>query len=82
VAIKVIERKSIQNNSIFRTLLGNEINILKANNYKSLLRLYDYYETVNNIYIVTEFCADGIEIKHYIRGFIIYNKKERIHTRA
>lgn len=62
MAIKVIERKSVQNNSIFRTLLGNEINILKANNYKSLLRLYDYYETVNNIYIVTEFCADGIEI--------------------
>ncbi|CAD8169085.1 unnamed protein product [Paramecium pentaurelia] len=71
VAIKIIDRKSIQNNQIFRSLLVNEINILKSVDNKCLLKLYNYLETMNNIYIITEFCSDGdlqsiIEKKGYL----------------
>ncbi|CAD8099760.1 unnamed protein product [Paramecium sonneborni] len=55
VAIKIIDRKSIQNNQIFRNLLVNEINILKSVDNKCLLKLYKYLETINDIYIVTEY---------------------------
>lgn len=47
------------NSEIFLSLLRNEIEVLKMCDNPNLLKLYDVYNTVNNIYIVTEYCNQG-----------------------
>jgi serine/threonine-protein kinase ULK/ATG1 len=42
-----------------KELLDNEIKILRSINHPHILKLYDIYYTVNNCYIITEYCAGG-----------------------
>ncbi|CAD8056841.1 unnamed protein product [Paramecium sonneborni] len=58
VAIKQIDKK--QTKGIFEQMLRNEINILKQLNHSYILKMYAYYETANNYYIITEFCETDI----------------------
>ncbi|CAD8059815.1 unnamed protein product [Paramecium sonneborni] len=58
VAIKQIDKKKIK--GIFEQMLRNEINILKLLNHQYILKMYAYYETANNYYIITEFCETDI----------------------
>lgn len=57
VAIKQIEKKSVQ--GVFKTMLRNEIEILKKANHKYILKLHNFYETPNNFYFVTDYCDTG-----------------------
>lgn len=58
VAIKVINRQSITDNYMYETL-KSEVNILKNLNHQNIVKLYDVLDTVNNIYIITEYCNGG-----------------------
>ncbi|CAK88001.1 unnamed protein product (macronuclear) [Paramecium tetraurelia] len=58
VAIKQIDKKQIK--GIFEQMLRNEINILKQLNHQYILKMYAYYETSNNFYIITEFCETDV----------------------
>ena len=40
-------------------VLMNEIETLKRLKNENILRLYDVYNTVNNTYIITEYCDSG-----------------------
>ncbi len=40
-------------------VLSNEIETLKKLKCENTLRLHDVYHTVNNTYIITEFCEQG-----------------------
>jgi len=37
-------------------LLKNEINVLKKLKNINILDMYDFYQTNNNVYIITEIC--------------------------
>jgi serine/threonine protein kinase len=42
-----------------REMLESEITILKSIDHPNIIRCYDVYLTVNNCYIVTEYCEGG-----------------------
>ena len=58
VAIKVIELKSLRD-QITKDLLQTELKCIKKISHPNLLKYIDSYETVNNCYIITEFCEGG-----------------------
>ncbi|CAD8081113.1 unnamed protein product [Paramecium sonneborni] len=62
VAIKVIQRQI----SDQIPLIQNEIAILSRLKGNFILKLYDYFYTKNNIYIITEFCRQG-DLQQYIK---------------
>lgn len=40
-------------------MLFSEISIITKLKHPNILRCYDVYSTVNNCYIITEYCGDG-----------------------
>jgi serine/threonine protein kinase len=58
VAVKVIDKKIFLNAYNLKNI-QSEIDIMKMVQHNSIVRLFDIYQTTNNMYIVTEFCEDG-----------------------
>mgnify|MGYP001426073434 CR=1 FL=1 len=58
VAIKVIDLRSIREKPA-KQMLEGEIDALKKLNHINILKCHDIYSTVNNCYIITEFCNEG-----------------------
>ncbi|CAD8066867.1 unnamed protein product [Paramecium sonneborni] len=58
VAIKVINFQTLVT-PISQSLLKNEINIIKQLNHENLMKVYEVFQTRNNIYLICEFCSDG-----------------------
>ncbi|CAD8053661.1 unnamed protein product [Paramecium sonneborni] len=58
VAIKQIDKKLMK--GVFEQMLRNEIDILKQLNHQHILKMYAHYETLNNFYIVFEYCETDI----------------------
>ena len=65
VAIKVIEK--VQDNMIDDMEIQNEINILKTLSHPNIVKIYEFYDSPLNYYIVTEFCKKG-ELFSYIKN--------------
>lgn len=64
IAIKVINKSIIQKyGPEIRSAIGNEVNVLQkiSNEIKTpyIVKIYECFETNNNIYIILEFCNDG-----------------------
>ena len=57
--LKKIEKKRFTRNPKARKYLDNEINILKILNHPNVVKLYTIKETLQDIFIVTEFCNGG-----------------------
>jgi serine/threonine-protein kinase ULK/ATG1 len=58
VAIKVIKNESVKSKTAQR-LLQHEIGILKTISHPNVIHCLDVFSSINNCYIITEFCADG-----------------------
>ena len=71
VAIKVIEK--VQENMIDDMEIQNEINILKTLSHPNIVKIYEFFDTPLNYYIVTEFCKKG-ELFAYIKNE--YNERQ------
>jgi len=71
VAIKVIEK--IPANIIDDMEIKNEINILKSLSHPNIVKIYEFFDTALNYYIVTEFCKKG-ELFEYINN--IYSENQ------
>ena len=56
VAIKVVD---LRGKDIDRDQLNSEIEVLKKLKHPNLIHCLDVYSTVNNCYIITEFCDQG-----------------------
>jgi len=63
LAIKIVSRGIIQkfggNFDKMRKYLENELNILKEINHKNIVQLKDFSQTINNFYLIFEFCDGG-----------------------
>jgi serine/threonine-protein kinase ULK/ATG1 len=72
VAIKTIRRDRVKGTKYlnfigkFTELLDNEIQVLKACKNNNIIRLIDIKKTVNNIYLILEFCNEG-DLGAYIK---------------
>ena len=71
VAIKVIEK--VQENMIDDMEIQNEINILKTLSHPNIVKIYEFFDSPLNYYIVTEFCKKG-ELFSYIKNE--YNERQ------
>ena len=65
VAIKVIEK--IPANIIDDMEIKNEINILKSLSHPNIVKIFEFFDTALNYYIVTEYCKKG-ELFEYINN--------------
>ena len=62
IAAKVINRALFQNHpdkDKFVELIRREIKVLQSITNPNIVRLFDAFETVNNIYLLFEYCKDG-----------------------
>ena len=71
VAIKVIEK--IPENCIDDKEIKNEINILKSLSHPNIVKIYEFFDTMLNYYIVTEYCKKG-ELFEYINN--VYSENQ------
>ena len=61
VAMKMIIKKENMNS----VLINNEIDILKKMSHPNIVRIYEFYESVNCFYLINEYCDKG-ELYNYI----------------
>ena len=70
VAMKVIDKKKINIDDNIKNGeevdMKSEINILKKLSHPNIVRIFEFYETDNYFYIITEFCKCG-ELSKYIK---------------
>ena len=59
IAIKVIDKKSLQGDEYMLNGLYQEIKVMKKLKSEYVVRLLDILETSNNFYMVQEFCDGG-----------------------
>ena len=55
VAIKIIKKEENMN----RLIIKNEIDILKKLSHPNIVRIYEFYESSNNFYLINEYCGEG-----------------------
>ena len=71
VAIKIIEKE--EENMIDDMEIQNEINILKKLSHPNIVKVYEFFDSPLNFFIVTEFCKKG-ELFSYIKN--VYQEKQ------
>ena len=62
---KVAMKMIIKNENMNSLLINNEIDILKKMSHPNIVRIYEFYETINCFYLINEFCDKG-ELYNYI----------------
>ena len=63
VAIKIMSKKTMESSDL--ELAKTEIDILKICQHPNIIKIYDIFDTADNIYIVMEFCH-GVDLFSYI----------------
>ena len=76
VAIKVIETRSLD--SYLRDQLRKEIFILENLNHPNIVKIYDVIETLNNVYVITEFCKEG-DLASELEKYGYFEEEKAIH---
>ena len=71
VAIKIIEKE--EGNMIDDMEIQNEINILKKLSHPNIVKVYEFFDSPLNFFIITEFCKKG-ELFSYIKN--VYQEKQ------
>ncbi|CAD8087916.1 unnamed protein product [Paramecium sonneborni] len=65
VALKIVDKKILQTDYASQ-LIASEIEIMKLIEDKNIVRLIDVLQSVNNTYIITEFCNGG-DLREYLK---------------
>ena len=59
-------------NPVEKELMGNEVKALKLLNHQNILKLFEVYQTENNLYLITEFCDQDLESFIKEKGMNLY----------
>jgi calcium-dependent protein kinase len=70
IAMKRIEK--IKENEIDDLQIKNEIDILKKLDHPNIVKIFEFYDTKKNYYIITEYCKHG-----ELYGYIKYSYSEK-----
>lgn len=65
VALKVIEKRMLQSDYAV-SLIASEIEIMKKIDHSNIVKLIDVLHSVNNTYIITEYCNGG-DLREYLK---------------
>ncbi|CAD8050500.1 unnamed protein product [Paramecium sonneborni] len=65
VALKIIDKKILQTDYA-NQLIASEIEIMKLIEDKNIVKLIDVLQSVNNTYIITEYCNGG-DLREYLK---------------
>lgn len=65
-AVKCINKESITGNTILTKLLNTEVSIMSKIDHPNVMKLFDYFETDNNYYLVVDYCNKG-DLENYLR---------------
>ena len=76
VAIKVIN-KYVINNKYMLNLLNSEIEIMQKLIHQNIVRLYDFFVSEHNIYMVTELCEGG-SLGSYLKKVNYFEENDAI----
>jgi serine/threonine protein kinase len=66
VAIKIIPKRVFKQTPKLKALYDSECNILKKINNPNVVKYIDDFETVNNAYLVLEYCNEG-DMEEYMQ---------------
>ena len=58
-AMKIIAKKNVENSQKIDTEIMNEIEILKKMDHPNIVKIFEFYNSTNNYYLITEFCKEG-----------------------
>ena len=58
-ALKEISKEALKNNMESEEELKNEIEVLKNLDHPNIMKIYEFYEDENYIYLINEFCGGG-----------------------
>ncbi len=58
-AMKIITKKNTENNQIVDMEIINEIEILKKMDHPNIVKIFEFYNSTKNYYLITEFCKHG-----------------------
>ena len=58
-ALKEISKEKMKNNEEGSLELKNEIEILKTIDHPNIMKIYEFFEDENNIYLINEYCGGG-----------------------
>ena len=63
-AIKIVDKRRIEENELLSRLFETEVSIMHEIHHRNILHLYDFYESEHNFYLVLDYCKDK-DFVHY-----------------
>ena len=67
-AVKSITKKVIQSNAYLDKLLKTEVMIMQSIRNPHVMRLYDYFVSENNYYLVMNYCNQKVRLTRILRA--------------
>lgn len=58
-AMKIIQKKNVENSQKVDTEIMNEIEILKKMDHPNIVKIFEFYNSTKNYYLITEYCKEG-----------------------
>ena len=65
-AIKCIEKRKLEKNSILSRLFQTEMAVMSKINHPNVMHLFEFMETQNNYYLVIQYCNNG-DLEAYMK---------------
>jgi len=58
-AMKIITKKNVENTQKVDVEIMNEIEILKKMDHPNIVKIFEFFNSTKNYYLITEFCKEG-----------------------
>lgn len=58
-AMKIIKKKGMKGNSLLQRLFETELRIMRELRHENLMPMYDFFEDLENYYLILRFCSEG-----------------------
>ena len=77
-AIKCIEKKKLEGNSILNRLFQTEMSVMSKLNHPNIMHLFEFMETAHNYYLVIQFCNNG-DLETYLKKMGRLSEEEAVY---
>jgi len=77
-AVKCVQKSKLKSNSILTRLFQTEMNVMSEINHPNIMHLFEVMETVNNYYLVIQFCNNG-DLEVYLKKMGRLSEEEAVY---
>jgi serine/threonine protein kinase len=77
-AIKCIEKKKLEYNSVLNRLFQTEMSLMSKLNHPNIMHLFEVMETAHNYYLVIQFCNNG-DLETYLKKMGRLSEEEAVY---